>query len=109
MKKIISVKPAQKQISGVREIIGKNIDTAIRELGITQAKFANKIGIKPGTLSYWVNGKRIETLSSLEKISKVTGKPVEWFLQESHEDSGLYKTVIELQQQVADIKSKYGK
>lgn len=109
MKKIILESNQKKEVFDIRKRIGINLDNAIRAMGISQVQFAEMIGIKPNTLSYWVNGKRIETISALEKISKATGKPIEWFFQDESKGSELQKAVAKLQHEMAEVKAKYQK
>jgi transcriptional regulator with XRE-family HTH domain len=50
---------------------------------LTQQNFAKKIGIGESMISQWLSGKVTPSLSSLKKISKATGMPLNFFLENS--------------------------
>ncbi len=52
---------------GVR--LSKNISNRRRELGLTQAQLAEKMGIEPETLSRFERGKHLPSLGTLEKLA----------------------------------------
>jgi transcriptional regulator with XRE-family HTH domain len=63
----------------VREAIRK----AVKESGYTHTKFAKKIGVGATMVSQWVSGARNPSLKNLQKIAKVTGVPLNFFLENS--------------------------
>jgi transcriptional regulator with XRE-family HTH domain len=66
-----------------RTNIAEKIKKIVRETGFTQQKFAKKIGIGESMISQWLAGKITPSLSSLKKISKATGVPLNFFLDSS--------------------------
>lgn len=44
---------------------------------MTREQFAEKIGVTPGTIANWENGKTEPSLSHLRKISEVTNIPID--------------------------------
>ena len=68
----IDTSPLDKS-SSTQESIGvrlsKNISNRRRELGLTQAQLAEKMGIEPETLSRFERGKNLPSLSTLEKLA----------------------------------------
>jgi transcriptional regulator with XRE-family HTH domain len=66
----------------VREAIRK----AVKESGYTHIKFAKKIGVGATMVSQWVSGARNPSLKNLQKISKATGVPLNFFLENSIRD-----------------------
>lgn len=52
---------------GIR--LSKNISKRRKELGLTQAQLAEKMGIEPETLSRFERGKHLPSLSTLEKLA----------------------------------------
>ena len=52
---------------GIR--LSKNIANRRRELGLTQAQLAEKMGIEPETLSRFERGKHLPSLGTLEKLA----------------------------------------
>jgi transcriptional regulator with XRE-family HTH domain len=68
MKNVNSVEVAKDNSKAV-DAIGKNISKKRKQLGLTQAQLAEKLGVETETLSRIERGKNIPSLSTLEKIS----------------------------------------
>lgn len=70
--------------------IGKRIQLAREEAGLSQEQLAAKIGCSQSTLSNYEKGRRRLYLAQLEKIAEVLQKPIDYFLQPVEEkDAGL--------------------
>lgn len=61
----------------------KKLKLAMLESGFNQVSLAKKIGIKSNSVSQWLTGKNNPKLSTLEKVAKATGKPVNYFFDNS--------------------------
>lgn len=44
---------------------------------LSQAQFAEKIGVTTSMISLWINGKRVPSVGKLKKLAKVTGLTME--------------------------------
>ena len=53
-----------------------------RELGKTQEEFAEMIGVSTDTVSKIERGAVLPSIRSMTEIAAVTGKPIEYFLQD---------------------------
>ena len=65
---------------GVR--LSRNISYRRKELGLTQAQLAEKMGIEPETLSRFERGKHLPSLATLEKLADLLLIPVADLLAE---------------------------
>ncbi|HBJ1645852.1 TPA: helix-turn-helix domain-containing protein [Clostridium botulinum] len=64
-------------------IIGENIKKARRNMNLTQEEFAFMLGISRSNLSDMENGRnKVGNLNLLVKISKLSQKPIEYFMRE---------------------------
>ena len=61
----------------------KKLKLAMLESGFNQVSLAEKLGIKPASISQWLTGKNNPKISTLEKVAKITGKPVNYFFDNS--------------------------
>ena len=61
----------------------KKLKLGMLESGFNQVSLAKKIGIKSNSVSQWLTGKNNPKLSTLEKVAKATGKPVNYFFDNS--------------------------
>jgi transcriptional regulator with XRE-family HTH domain len=66
-----------------KNIVGKLIELAMAEKELTQEQLAEKLGIRQSMISQWVNGKSNPKTATLKKISKATGMPLNFFLENS--------------------------
>ncbi|WP_296864834.1 helix-turn-helix transcriptional regulator [Thermosyntropha sp.] len=67
---------------GFKEI-GKKLQMAREEAGLSQEQLASMLGCAQSTLSNYEKGKRRLYLNQLEQIAAVLGKPIEYFLESS--------------------------
>lgn len=67
---------------GYKEI-GKKLQMAREEAGLSQEQLASMLGCAQSTLSNYEKGKRRIYLAQLEQIAEVLGKPIEYFLESS--------------------------
>lgn len=61
----------------------KKIKIAMAEVGLNQTALAEKLGVKPNTISQWLSGKNHLKLDTLKKVSKATGKNINYFFDNS--------------------------
>ncbi len=69
--------------------IGKLIEIAMIEKNLTQKMLADKLDIKQPMISQWINGKSNPTTRTLQKISKLLNKPLDYFVKNEDEDKNL--------------------
>jgi len=67
--------------------IGRQIKKARIENGLTQAQFAEKLGIEPGTVSRWESEKVQPRPSKLKEIAKILHRELEYFTIGSKQQS----------------------
>jgi transcriptional regulator with XRE-family HTH domain len=67
----------------IKKTIGIKIKEAVKKAGFKQQNFARKIGIGESMISQWAAGSKNPSLMSLKKISKATGVPLNFFLNDS--------------------------
>ncbi|HOJ13740.1 MAG TPA: helix-turn-helix transcriptional regulator [Deltaproteobacteria bacterium] len=86
---------------GFKEI-GRKIQLAREEKGLTQAELAQELGMTQAGLSNYELGKRRLYLNQIERIARVLGKDIAFFIgganhesAASDESSHLMKTVAE--------------
>lgn len=60
----------------------QKLKLAMLEKGFNQVSLAKKIGIKSNSISQWLTGKNNPKLTTLEKVAKATGKPVNYFFSD---------------------------
>jgi len=65
------------------EDIGRKIQQAREEAGLTQDELASRLGITQAALSNYELGKRRLHLANLDKIAKELSKPIGFFIEES--------------------------
>jgi transcriptional regulator with XRE-family HTH domain len=63
--------------------MGQKIKKLLQDLNLTQTEFGDKLGLTQKMISKWITGYRNPSLSSLKKISKATGVPLNFFLDSS--------------------------
>ncbi len=67
--------------------VGRRIRQARRELGLTQAELANRVGVSLAALDLFETGKR-DPSGELEQIAEITDKPVSWYTSEDDDEAG---------------------
>jgi len=65
------------------ELIGKKLQKAREEAGMSQEELAKKLGYTQASLSNYELGKRRLYLSDLKRISQILSKPITYFLERS--------------------------
>lgn len=63
--------------------IGRRLQMAREESGLSQEQLASMMGCAQSTLSNYEKGKRRLYLSQLEKIAEILDKPIEYFIENS--------------------------
>lgn len=61
----------------------KKIKIAMAEMGLNQTTLAKKLGVKPNTVSQWLTGTNTPQMATLKKVAQATGKPVNYFFDNS--------------------------
>ncbi len=51
------------------KLFGEKVKQSLKELGITQKDFANKLGVQPSTLCEWLNGHNEPPMQTLVDIA----------------------------------------
>ncbi|MGN0016557.1 MAG: helix-turn-helix domain-containing protein [Candidatus Avelusimicrobium sp.] len=97
------------------EKIIENLKLAMLENGLTQTSLAEKIGLTQSSIQKWLTGKNTPKLSTLEKVAKVTGKPINYFFSDdsttqnivgNHNTQHANKSEIELKKEIELLKSR---
>ncbi|MGB4548680.1 MAG: helix-turn-helix transcriptional regulator [Syntrophales bacterium] len=68
------------------EEIGKKLQRAREEAGLSQEELARKLGCTQASLSNYELGKRRLYLADLQRIGQILGKPVTYFLEDSEDE-----------------------
>lgn len=68
------------------EQIGRKLQKAREDAGLSQEELAKKLGCTQASLSNYELGKRRLYLADLQRIGQLLGKPVTYFLEESEND-----------------------
>jgi transcriptional regulator with XRE-family HTH domain len=71
------------------EKIGRKLQEAREEAGLSQEELARKIGCTQASLSNYELGKRRLYLADLQRIGQLLGKQITYFLDESEEQESL--------------------
>jgi transcriptional regulator with XRE-family HTH domain len=69
-----------------KERVSNKIKKALLKAELTQKDLADKLGVSQQLISNWINGFRNPKSLSLKKISKATGVPLNFFLENSMGD-----------------------
>ncbi|MDR1245011.1 MAG: helix-turn-helix domain-containing protein [Endomicrobium sp.] len=69
-------------------MIKEKVKQAIKEAGLTQSELGKKLNITHPLVNNWVTGRRNPSLKSLKKIASATGKPLNYFLDNSNDVTG---------------------
>lgn len=67
------------------EKIGRKLQEAREEAGLSQEELARKIGCTQASLSNYELGKRRLYLADLQRIGRIIGKPITYFLEDVEE------------------------
>lgn len=67
------------------EEIGRKLQKAREEAGLSQEELARKLGCTQASLSNYELGKRRLYLADLQRIGQLLGKPVTYFLEDPEE------------------------
>lgn len=59
--------------------MGLRLRQVKNELGLSFSEFGRRLGVKKPTINAYVRGDNLAPLEVLEKVSKMYGKPVDWF------------------------------
>ena len=70
------------------ENVIKQIKIAMAEMGLNQTSLAKKVGVKPNTVSQWLTGTNSPKMDTLKKVAKATGKPINYFFDNSTDVKG---------------------
>jgi transcriptional regulator with XRE-family HTH domain len=70
-----------------RAVVGRRIRQARRELGLTQAELATRIGVSLGVFDRFETGKG-DPSDKLEQIAEITDKPLSWYTSTDQYDGG---------------------
>jgi transcriptional regulator with XRE-family HTH domain len=76
-------KSVKTKTSELGNLLGRNVARRRKELGLTQAEFAEKIGADIVTVSRFERGSNLPSLLRLEKIATALGVPLAELLSES--------------------------
>jgi len=65
------------------EKIGRKLQQAREDVGLSQEELAKKIGCTQASLSNYELGKRRLYLADLQRIGQIMGKPIAYFLEDA--------------------------
>ena len=85
------------------ENVIKQIKIAMAEMGLNQTSLAKKVGVKPNTVSQWLTGTNSPKMDTLKKVAKATGKPVNYFFDNSTSVLGNHNNVGKNIQSVPNV------
>lgn len=63
--------------------LGKKIKMAMYDCGFNQVSLAKKLGLNSSSVSLWVTGKGKPSLKTLQSVAEITGKPLNYFFENS--------------------------
>lgn len=63
--------------------IGRQIERARREAGLTKYAMAVALGVNPSTVYRWEKGLTEPSIVTMQRVCALTGKPMGWFIGES--------------------------
>lgn len=64
--------------------IGRKLQQAREDAGLSQEQLASRLGCAQSTLSNYEKGKRRLYLAQLEKIAEILNRPIEYFLESNN-------------------------
>ncbi len=68
----------------LKKLVGVRIRQARRDADLNQQDAADRIGVSQGTWAGYEQGKINVPLDTLQRISEILGKPVEYFVTENY-------------------------
>ncbi len=71
--------------------IGRKLQLAREEAGLSQEQLASQMGCAQSTLSNYEKGKRRIYLTQLEHIAELLNKPIEYFLESSNNNQSQFE------------------
>lgn len=72
---------------------GKRLQKAIKDLGISQAELARRLGVKAQSVNGWCNSDVLPRSDILKLLPSATGYPISWFFMEDHEVPEKYEPI----------------
>lgn len=78
------------------EQIGRKLQKAREDAGLSQEELATKLGCTQASLSNYELGKRRLYLADLQRIGQLLGKPVTYFLEESENDESIGDKIADI-------------
>lgn len=66
--------------------VGKRLREVKDELDVSFAEFGNRLGLIKPTINAYVRGDNLAPIEVIEKVSKISGKPIGWFYFGEMED-----------------------
>jgi len=96
--------------------IGKKIQKAREEAGLSQDEMASRLGVTQAALSNYELGKRRLYLANIEQIAVLLNKPLSYFLDEPapegksdirHKTDETISEIVELLAEMPDEEKKY--
>ena len=70
----------------MNKIFVERLNSLYRSTGLSQTKYARKMGVSQGTVAKWLKGEYMPTVESIEIISNYHHKSVDWMLGIEHMD-----------------------
>lgn len=68
---------------GVPSMASRLREVRTQQLGYTQPELAEKLEIRPISISRWERGVSTPSMPNLRKLSAISGKPVSWFFEDA--------------------------
>lgn len=62
-----------------KEKVGERLKQIKEEMDISFTEFGNRLGLKKPTISSYVQGYNLAPIEVLEKVAKISGRPIGWF------------------------------
>jgi transcriptional regulator with XRE-family HTH domain len=84
---LLSCHEIQQSFMNAYEKIGRKLQEAREEAGLSQGELAKKIGCTQASLSHYESGKRRLYLAELQRIGQIMGKPITYFLEDPEDKS----------------------
>ena len=75
-----------------------------KERGLTQAELSEKLGVSKGAVAQWEGGKRKPSYKTLDAMSELFGKKIEYILGTTDDNSDVKKFSIQGTADVEDLR-----